>query len=170
MSTTIITRTALAASGLALAVAGCGTATHITAKTSTGQPAAAATQAPAPAAAPSPGGTGSGSCNYTLSASVSGTDWLTAEVDLTNTGNVAAVVRVTVAWPQEGFSPITSTRTVRLPYGATGKPVRFHVSAGSTESGSNVIENLQSWESGHNYPSNDCTYNETFLRTFGPTH
>lgn len=89
---------------------------------------------------------------------------------MNNTGNVGIQIRVKIEWPQEGFPPITRTKTREVPYGNHDYPVRFHVSAGSIDSGSNVIDNLQSWETGHNDPANDCTYHETIVNYFGTPH
>lgn len=167
------TRAALAggAAIAGLTIAACGSAHAPITAPSAGHTAAAPVAATTPAApTANPAGTATGSCDYTLSDSLDGIDWLTAEVDLTSTGNVGAVVRVVVKWPQEGFAPIKAVKTVRMPYGASDLPVRFHVSAGSIQDGSNVIGNLQSWISGHNYPSNYCSYKEAMISTFGTVH
>lgn len=118
---------------------------------------------------PNPSGTAKGSCDYTLSNNFSGTgnDHLIAEIDLTNTGNVGEVVKVTVKWPQEGYAPIRATKTVHSPYGASDQVVRFHVPV--PESG-NVINLLQSWEERHNLPNNDCKYKTVIESTYGPAH
>jgi hypothetical protein len=161
---------ALAGVALGLSLAACSGTPH-----STAAPAKSHKTSPAPSVVPSsapptanPSGTGSGSCDYTLSTSPYKPDYLTAEVDLTNTGNIGTVVRVTVKWPQEGFAPIRSTKTVRTAAGSSNVPVHFSVNAGSTASGSNIIDNLQSWEQGHNYPSDDCSYKLTIIRSYGP--
>jgi hypothetical protein len=125
---------------------------------------AATTTAPAAPAVPSPAGKATGSCDYSLADTVTGTDYLTAEVDLDNTGNVGTVVKVTVSWPQEGFEPITATKTARVPYGASGQPVRFHVAA-STD----VISRLQSWQERHD-TGDPCQYSNTITATFGAAH
>lgn len=132
--------------------------------TSSGQPATPA------APVPSPDGTAQGSCSYTLGMDASNTDWLTAEVDLTNTGNVSERVKVTVDWPQQGFSPVRASKTVSLPYQASGQPVEFHVFAGSDNSPSNIIDNLQNWEHGHPGSTDDCTYHTDIVSTYGPAH
>lgn len=163
----ISARLAIAATAAALALAGCASA-HNSASPAGHTPSALVPSTPATSAAPTPDpkGTYTGSCNYTLASNPSGTDWLTGEVDLTNTGNIGTVVRVVIKWPQEGFAPIRAERTVHTAAGAT-KAVSFHVSAGSIDGNSNVISNLQAWESGHNYPSDDCTYKTTIISTFG---
>jgi len=148
--------------------AAAGNGRHPAAAGTSAAPAAApAAQAAAPAPVPSPAGTGAGSCDYTLGDNPAGdpsTAVATAEVDLTNTGNVGTVVRVTVGWPQEGYAPLTMTRTVRMPYGASGAPVSFHMPLTSTQ-----LDNLQNWQLGHT-GQDGCTYSETILRTYGPAH
>ena len=124
----------------------------------------AQTSPPAPAVA-SPSGTGQGSCDYTLGDSpATGTAVATAEVDLTNTGNVSAYAKVTVAWPQEGYPPLTMTKTVKMPFEASALPVSFHQPLTYDQ-----ISNLQSWESGHNY-TDPCNYTITITGTYGPAH
>ena len=135
----------------------------------TTQSTTAQTSAPPPAPpVPNPSGTSTESCNYSLAPDMSSDNYLTGEVDVTNTGHVGIVVRVKLGWPQEGSAPIYSTQTVKVPYGASGQPVSFKVDAGNV-SNSNVIDNLQAWESGHNYPSDDCQnfYKVTIIRAYG---
>src|SRR6266516_5595341 len=66
---------------------------------------------PAPPAA-NPKASGSGSCDVSLSDALYGQDYLTADVDVDNAGNIAQVVEVTVRWPQQGFAPIVRHRQV----------------------------------------------------------
>lgn len=128
--------------------------------------AASGSTSPAPQASPNPDASYQGSCDYTLSSSIYGNDHLIGEVDQDNTGNIGVVVRVRITWPQEGAPPITARKTVQLPYGASNKPVRFHVPVAS---GGNVINQLQSWQENHNF-KNGCTYHATILRTYGSAH
>jgi hypothetical protein len=161
--------------GIALAAVGCAktvtasVAPHSAAPASSSAPAAPPTTQPPAAPVANPKATGQGSCSYNLASSISGNDYLTGEVDLNNTGNVGVDVTVSVAWPQEGFSPIVSTKQVKLPFGASGQVVSFHVNAGNAGT-SNVINNLQSWEQGHNYPSDDCTYKIDITGMTGAVH
>jgi hypothetical protein len=129
---------------------------------------AASTTTPAPV--PSPNASGSGSCSYTLAGDPSGSNYLTAEVDVTNTGNIGVTAKVSVSWPQEGFSPIKVTKTVKIPYGANSMPISFNYNAGSIAGGSNVIDNLQAWENGHPGSTDDCTYNLDITGTYGDAH
>src|SRR6266516_3523595 len=71
---------------------------------------------PAPPAA-NPKASGSGSCDVSLSDALYGQDYLTASVDVDNTGNIAQVVEVTVRWPQQGFAPIVRHRQLHVPAG-----------------------------------------------------
>lgn len=121
----------------------------------------------APAPAPSPNGTYTGSGDYTLSPTLYGDNYLIGEVDVTNTGNVGIIARVKFTWPQEGYPPIVAHKTVRIRYGAT-KVVRFHVNVGNV-SNSNVIDLLQSWQSGHGY-ANGYHWTATIIGTYGATH
>ena len=45
-------------------------------------------------------------------------DYLTARIEVANTGNVGEAVKITAIWPQAGQAAITKDRWVRLPYGA----------------------------------------------------
>jgi hypothetical protein len=155
-----------------LAIAGC-TSTTTAAKTSAVAPAtpsstASATPAATPAPVPSPDGTYTGSCDYILAGSTAANSYLVGEVDLTNTGNIGTVNRVRMTWPQEGSPPVAAHHTVRVAAGAS-KVVRFHVSAGSIDAGSPVIDQLQSWQSGHG-DRNGCTDKVTIIRTYGAAH
>jgi len=125
----------------------------------------ATSAAPTPSPTPSPDGKFSGSCDYTLGDNpVGGTAEFIGEVDLDNTGNIGTIVRVKITWPQEGYSPITRTKTVKVPFGATGQAVRFHVPASGTE-----VDRLQSWQNGHDY-NDGCTYDGTITDTYGAPH
>jgi hypothetical protein len=48
-----------------------------------------------------------------------------------------------------------------------GQPVQFRVAASQ-----DVITNLQNWESGHNYPQDDCQdlYKVSIVGTYGAVH
>lgn len=162
--------TTLAAVLAALAIAGCAS-THASTHASTGASSAGPVTTAAPAATtttpaapptPNPDGTYTGSCDYTLSDSMSESNagTLIGEIDLRNTGNIGTVTRARITWPQEGFAPITATRTVRVPAGAT-RTVRFHVPASQ-----NVISELQSWQDNHNF-KDGCTYHAAITAAFG---
>jgi len=155
---------AIGAAGTALAViTACGPVTQHAKQvgnSSTSLPADPATTAPAPPPAPNPDGTFEGSCDYTLSDSLYGTDYLVGEVDLANTGNIGTVVKVKISWPQLGYSPITATKTVRTHPGQH-KPVRFHLPAEG-----NTIDLLQSWQENHDF-KDGCHYRATMVSTFG---
>jgi hypothetical protein len=118
----------------------------------------------APAAAPSPDGTFTGSCNYTLGDSPStGTAMATGDINVENTGNVGIVTKVTITWPQEGFSPLSLTKTVRVPYGGS-LDVQFHRPLTGTQ-----VDNLQNYQLGH-AGDDGCTYNGSMVGTFGAAH
>ena len=166
----LLTGLGLAATVLGIAGAIGGTSGHGKPLHHAAQPAspAAATSSPPAAPAPptpNPQGTYQGSCNYTIASSPSQQDTLTGEVDVTNTGNIGTVVRVRISWPQEGYAPIARHRTVRVRPGAT-KAVRFHVPVGNSWDGSNVISNLQAWQTGHGL-RDGCRYRGGIVNTFG---
>jgi hypothetical protein len=148
---------------LVLAVAGCSSAQHAATA-----PMPKYTVAPhvsaAPAPEPSPNGTFTGSCNYTLGSNpAGGSAEAVGEIDEQNTGNIGFAVRVTISWPQEGFAPLTETKHIRLPVGAS-KAVRFHRPLSYTE-----ISNLQNWQGGHN-ERDGCHYHSKETATFGVAH
>ena len=149
---------------LGLAVTGCSVTGTLSSQNQRVKTTTPSTSTPVPAT-PKPAGTASGSCNYTLSSTLSGPNYLIGEVDLSNTGNVGSVVRVRIGWPQEGSVDITKIKTVHLPYGAHNWPVHFKVLADDS-----VITNLQDWEEGHGLPQNDCSYHTAIINTFGQTH
>jgi hypothetical protein len=122
----------------------------------------AATPVYTPAASAQPQGTYTGSCSYTLG-NDGQTYVATGEVDLVNTGNVSTTDKATITWPQEGYAPLSVTRTVNSPYGAT-TPVPFSLALTYTQ-----ISNLQNWQTGHSF-ADGCTYNATIITTYGPMH
>lgn len=126
--------------------------------------AAAAAPTPSVDPVPSPGGTATGSCDYTLGdnpAGDPGTAVATGEVDLTSTGNIGAYVKVTMTWPQEGYAPLSQSKTVQMPYNASGMAVPFSYPLTYDQ-----ISNLQDWQQGHGY-ADGCTYTETITGTYG---
>ena len=154
-----------ALAGIALAACaatpGGHAATNATAPGSVAPAATApATSAPPAPVAPDPKGKYSGSCDYSLGNGTDGNYKLIGEIDVTNTGNVGIVARVRITWPQEGYSPIRAIKTVRVPEGAK-LPVRFHMPVDS-----NVIDLLQSWQTGHDL-RDGCTYHVAITDTFG---
>jgi hypothetical protein len=160
-----------AALGAALVIttaAGCGPATNA-AKTGTAAtvtPAAAASTAPAPAA-PSPDGTYSGSCDVSLSDSLYGQDYLTADVSLRNTGNVGTITRVRVSWGQQGFAPIMATRTVHVRYHGS-KTVHLHYPVSQEQI--SRFQDVQLAEMGGSGNGDGCHYRATNIGTFGAAH
>jgi hypothetical protein len=132
--------------------------------TSPAAPAAATTQ---PAPTPSPDGKFDWSGDYLLANGIYDPNYLIGEVDLHNTGNVGEIVRVKFSWPQEATPPITRSKTVHLPYGAS-KVIRFKVPVGSYDQGAQAIDLLQSWQEHHNGEGYKATV--TLLHTYGPAH
>ena len=119
------------------------------------------TSAPPPPVT-NPKGSYRGACNYTLGSDpVGGTAVATGDISVHNTGNVGIVMRLKITWPQQGYAPLTMSRTVRLATGAS-RDVQFHRSITQTE-----IENLQNWQTSHNY-ADGCTYHGAITSTFGP--
>jgi hypothetical protein len=123
-------------------------------------PATHATSAPPPAPAPSPAGKITGSCDVSLSASLYGQDYLTASVNVMNTGNIGTFVRVRVSWPLQGFAPMTMTRTVKVATGGTYQ-AEFHTPVNTTQVSQFQDEQLAS------STADPCSYNATITRTFG---
>jgi hypothetical protein len=129
--------------------------------TSPGTPAVTAPATRAPVATPSPDGTFRGSCDYTLGDSpATGTAAAIGDIDATNTGNVGIVVRLTITWPQEGYPPLSMSKTVRLTYGGE-QDTQFHRPLSYDE-----ITRLQSYQTGHDY-ADGCTYHGVVTGTFG---
>jgi len=140
-------------------------------------PAPAATS-PSPSASPTvpappvvtanPEGTYRGSCDYILASGIYDQSYLVGEIDLASTGNTGVRVHAKISWPQEGSAPVTASKSVRLPWGAS-KVVRFRVPAGSIDSGSQTIDLLQSWQERHNY-RDGCKYHVSLGEPFGTVH
>lgn len=125
--------------------------------------AAPASTSAAPVPTASPDGTYQGACDYTLGdnpAGDPGTAVATGDIDTTNTGNIGETIKLTLTWPQQGFSPLSVTKTVKLAAGQESD-VQFNHPLTSTE-----VDNLQSWQLGHAGDSG-CTYNGTIVSTFG---
>lgn len=115
---------------------------------------------PAQPPAPNPTGTISGSCDVSLSSSIYGQNYLTAQVNADNTGNIGTIVRVRVSWPLQGFSPITRARNVRVGAGATSQ-VEFHVAV--TQDQVSQFQDEQLSASG----ADPCHYRGTITGTWG---
>lgn len=149
---------------LGAVVTGCGVSSQsgsghpLTHASSSPAAAAAATAVPAPA--PSPDGKYSGSCDVSLSDSLYGQNYLTADVDLQNTGNIGTVIKATVKWGQQGFSPIVASKTVRLHVGQS-KTVHFHSPA--SEEQISRFQDVQLADSN----GDGCHYRGSMIRTFG---
>ncbi len=160
-----IATAALAA--IALAAAGCASTAHVPATAGaaagTGSAAVPATPAAAPAPDPSPDGTYSGSCDVSLSDALYGQDYLTADVNLDNTGNVGTINRVRVSWGQQGFAPITATRTVHVRYHAS-KTVHLHYAASQEQI--SRFQDVQLADSN----GDGCHYHAATTGTFGAAH
>lgn len=117
--------------------------------------------APSPTPTPSPNGTYNGACNYTLGNDpVNGTAVATGDIQLTNTGNIGTVTRVTITWPQQGYAPLSETKTVRIPVGGSDD-VQFNRPLTETQ-----LSNLQNWQTGHGY-QDGCTYAASITDTYG---
>lgn len=125
-------------------------------------PAASAT-VPAPQA--SPKGTVSGTCDVSLSDSLDGQDYLTADVTVVNTGNIGEVVKARASWPQQGFAAITASKTLRVPFGAT-KVAHLHYAASTAQISRFQDVQLSALSSG----ADPCAYRGDLVDTFGLTH
>ena len=121
---------------------------------------APSTSAPPPAPAPSPAGSITGSCDVSLSTSLDGQDYLTAQVNADNTGNIGTILHLRVSWPLQGFAPITQTRTARVAAGTTSQE-EFHEAV--TEDQVSEFQDEQLAASG----SDPCHYSGTITGTWG---
>ena len=154
---------AIAAAASIAALAGCGSiAAHHT--TTAARPAAATSSPPAapstpPPPAPNAQGTITGSCDVSLSTALYGQNYLTAQVDVANTGNIGTRVRVRVTWPLQGFAPIVRVRTVRVRAGAT-RQAEFHVPV--SEQQVSQFQDVQLAATG-----DPCRYRGTITSTWG---
>ncbi len=130
---------------------------------STTAPAASTTSsAPAPAPVPSPSGNITGSCDVSLSDSIYGQNYLTASVTATNTGNIGTIVRIKVAWPLQGFAPITKVKRAHTAAGSTNQ-VQFR--APVTVQQVSQFQDMQLAASG-----DPCHYHADIAGTFGTAH
>lgn len=137
-------------------------------KSSSARPPAASspsTRSSSPAAnnGPDPKAKLTGTCDYSLSDTLGGRDTFTAEIDVKNTGNIGVKVKVSASWPQFGFAPLKSTRTVTVPYHKT-VTVQLRHSATSTQT-----LRLQSWQEHHDM-EDGCKYHGEILETAGQLH
>jgi hypothetical protein len=150
-------RGTITGAGLALALAGCGSAASVStpATTAPAQPAATTTTAPPPSPAHV---TGQGTCNVSLSTDAYGQDYLTATISVSNDGGQGATVVARVSWPLQGFSPLTASKTVAVPAGASDQPVEFNKPV-STDQVSE-FQNEQLGPQGQQ-PGGPCTYSLT---------
>jgi hypothetical protein len=121
---------------------------------------APSSSAPPPPPTPNPAGTITGSCDVSLATSLYGQDYLTAQVNADNTGNIGTMVRVRVSWPLQGFSPITRARTVRVAAGATSQ-VEFHAAVSQDQ-----VSEFQDEQLAAN-GSDPCHYSGTITGTWG---
>lgn len=132
----------------------------VTATTTPAAPPSTSAPAPAPPV-PSPNGTYQGACDYTLGDNpVGGTAVATGDVQVQNTGNISTVVAVSISWPQQGYSPLKSDKTVKIAAGSSSD-VQFNLPLSYDQ-----LSNLQNWQSGH-LGSDGCAYNATITGTFG---
>jgi hypothetical protein len=152
--------TVLAFTVIGIAIGGSTTGTPTVQPSSSAPAVAAPVVAPVPTA--SPDGTYSGTCDVSLSSSLYGQDYLTADVTLTNTGNVGTHVAARASWGQQGFEPIHMTRIVKVAAGGS-RTVHFHYAA-TTEQISR-FQDVQLASTG-----DGCTYQGTIIDTFGQVH
>lgn len=151
----------IAAALSALALAGCKVPDD--SKGSAAQPPDASSSAPAANNGPDAKAKLTGTCDYSLSETLGGNDTFTAEVDVKNTGNIGIKVKVTALWPQFGFGPLKSSRTVTVPYRKT-VTVRFQHPASSEQT-----LRLQSWQEHHDM-KDGCDYKGKIIETSGQPH
>ena len=110
---------------------------------------------------PSPNGTYVGACDYNLGNDpADGSAVATGDIQTTNTGNIGITITLTLTWPQQGYSPLSDTKTVKLDPGAN-QDVQF-----SMQLTYDQLSNLQNWQSGH-IGETGCTYKGTITGTYG---
>lgn len=97
--------------------------------------------------------------NYELGNSGMGPYTVVAEVDLTNTGNIGTVDRVTAKWPQLGLPPLRMTKTVHVAAGHS-KAVRFSMPVSQGQ-----ISALQDYQTSS--PGDGYAYKATIISTYG---
>jgi hypothetical protein len=102
-----------------------------------------------------------GACDYTLGDFMSTPSVATGDIQVRNTGNVGLVMRLKITWPQQGYAPLSMSKTVKLATGAS-KDVQFHRTLSQAE-----LDNLQNWQMGH-MGSDGCTYHGNITGTYGP--
>lgn len=141
----------LAATAAVIALGACGSAKAIGSGPAGGPQQAVTSTQPTPAS--SPNGTFKGACDYTLGNDpVNGTAVATGDIEITSTGNTAITVTATLTWPQQGYNPLSQTKTgVQVPAGQT-VDVQFNQPLTSGE-----LDNLQNWQTGH-MGDTGCTY------------
>lgn len=157
MRTVAITAAALAA----LTLAGCKVPDD--SKTGAAQPPDAASSSGPANNRPDATAKLTGTCDYSLSDTMDGRDTFTAEVHVKNTGNIGIKIRVTASWPQFGFGPLKSNKTVTVPYRKT-VTIRFQHPASSEQT-----LRLQSWQEHHDM-KDGCDYKGKILETSGQPH
>jgi hypothetical protein len=88
------------------------------------------------------------------------TGWLVADAEITNTGNVGAVIRVTATFKQAGSRPIRIVKKARVPIGAQ-KNVHFKRPVSQNETGA--------YQAAPGYfNGNACSVKAKITTTFGP--
>lgn len=151
---------AVAVSGLAA----CGSLAQQHQASSGSGGAVPAVQPTTPAAVPSPDAKYVGACDYTLGNDpVNGTAVATGDIEVTNDGNIGVAVTATITWPQQGYNPLTQSKTgVQV---AAGQMVDVQFNMPLTQ---DQLSNLQDWQTGHMGESG-CTYAVSMTSTFGST-
>lgn len=102
-----------------------------------------------------------------VSLSMNGPSYLIASVHLKNTGNVGMIAKVKVSWPQEGFNPITRTKTVKVAWHSS-KDVNLRVPA-SMNASPDVIGNFQNVQLGSS-KMDVCHYHVAITGNYGQVH
>jgi len=85
-------------------------------------------------------------------------DYLTARIEVANTGNVGEAVKITAIWPQAGQAAITKDRWVRLSYGAH-RTVTFRIPVAPYQ--------VEAFQASHG-PGTSAT--AVIKKTFGEAH
>jgi hypothetical protein len=131
---------------------------------STTTPAVSATPVSTPGPVPSLSGNITGSCDASLSDNFNGAgNYLTAGVTANNTGNIATIVRIKVAWPLQGFPAITKVKKVHTAAGSS-RQVQFR--APVNEQQVSQFQDMQLSANGYD----PCHYHASIIGTYGAAH
>jgi hypothetical protein len=117
----------------------------------------------AEAVTPDPNGTDESTCDILLGTGLYDPNYVVADDEIKNTGNVGIVLRVVATWKQAGSGPIRMKKKVRVPYQGQ-KAVHFKRKASQ--------EQISAFQSAPGYFSETgaCSVKSTILDSYGAAH